>query len=347
MSGSNIRKPGSLFAIFPALLLISIPTEARAVPKLDVVAHRSSSHPFSRVASQTIQECFGITGQPLRIELGTQTDESCAPYVFATGFTNVQLSFVQLAGVRVNEQVVGARQITYSYCQYFSPGGPQSVCAETKKLIASHRYPDGSYTMRYRAIDASGKDLVSAIQFQITNGLPSVTLEGVRTPPIASSNSKATARITFRDARATDARVELLLAKNKPTVVKVDLSDSIDGSGWAEFSDLSPSTKYKFRIVTKNANGNSEPISGTFTTPSPPKPSSGSRASGGSTSGAPGSCPTVVGVRLDRAESALRRGGCSPSSYEYPGCEAFFGIVRKSNWVVVAQRGSDLYACQS
>lgn len=346
MNSSSTRKASSLFAVLLASLLVLLPTNAGAVPRLDVAEHNPSSHPFLRATSQTIQECLGITGQPLRTELGTQNDESCLPYVLDRGFTNVQLSFVQLVGVRENEKVIGTRQITYSYCQYFSPGGPQSICADTKKLIVSQRYPDGSYTVRYRAIDTSGRDLVSVIPFQITNGLPSVTIEGVRTPPIAGPNSTATARITFRDIRATDARVELLQAKNKPTVVKVDLSDSIDGSGWAEFSGLSPSTKYRFRIVTKNANGNSEPVSGTFTTPNPPKPSSGSRASGGSTSGALGSCPYVVGVRLDRAESALRRGGCSPSSYEYPGCEAFLGILRKSNWVVVDQRGNELYACQ-
>ena len=346
MNGSNIRKSSSLFAILLTSLLVLLPTKAGAIPKFDAVEHEKPNHLFPRTTSGTSQQCLGVTGQPLRTELGTQTDESCFSYVLDKGFTNVELSFVELAGVEEDEKVIGTRQIIYGYCQYFYPGGPNSICAEWKKLIVSQRYPDGSYAMRYRAIDASGKDLVSVITFQIANGLPSVALGGVRTPPIASSNAKATARITFQDVRATDARVELLQAKNKPTVVKVDLSDSIDGSGWAEFSGLSPSTKYKFRIVTKNANGNSEPVSGTFTTPDPPKPSSGSRASGGSTSGAPGSCPYVVGVRLDRAESALRRGGCWPSSYEYSGCESLFGIVRKSNWVVVAQRGSDLYACQ-
>ena len=346
MNGSKIRKSSSLFAILLTSLLVFLPTKASAIPKFDAVEHQKPSYLFPRTTSGTSQQCFGITGQPLRTELGTQTDESCFPYVLDKQFTNVELSFVELAGVEEDEKVVGTRQITYGYCQYFSSGRGSQICAEWRKSIVSQRYPDGSYAMRYQATDASGKDLVSVITFQIANGLPSVALGGVRTPKIASSNAKATAIITFQDIRATDARVELRQAKNKPTVVKVDLTDSINGSGSAEFGGLKPSTEYRYQIVTKNANGNSEPVSGTFTTPDPPKSTSGSRTSGGSSSGAPGSCPYVVGVRLDRAESALRRVGCWPSSYESSGCEALFGIVKKSNWVVVAQRGSELYACQ-
>ena len=345
MNGSNIRKSSSLFAILLTSLLVLLPTKASAIPKFDAVEHQKPNYLFPRTTSGTSQQCFGVTGQPLRTELGTQTDESCFPYVLDKGFTNVELSFVKLAGVEEDEKVIGTRLITYEYCQYFYSGGSSNICSVWRKSIVSQRYPDGSYAMRYQAVDASGKDLVSVITFQIANGLPSVALGGVRTPKIASSNAKATAIITFQDVRATDARVELRQAKNKPTVVKVDLTDSW-GSGSAEFGGLKPSTEYRYQIVTKNANGNSEPVSGIFTTPDPPKPTSGSRASGGSTSGALGSCPYVVGVRLDRAESALRRGGCWPSSYESSGCEALFGIVKKSNWVVVAQRGSELYACQ-
>lgn len=346
MNGSNIRKSSSLFAILLTSLLVLLPTKAGAIPKFDAIEHQKPSYLFPRTTSGTSQQCFGITGQPLRTELGTQTDESCFPYVLDKGFTNIELSFVKLAGVEEDEQVIGTRQITYAYCQYFYSVGASSICSEWRDSIVSQRYPDGSYAMRYQAIDASGKDLVSVITFQIANGLPSVALGGVRTPKIASSNAKATAINTFQGIRATDARVELRQAKNKPEVVNVDITASIKGSGSAEFGGLKPSTKYRYQIVTKNANGNSEPVSGTFTTPDPPKSTSGSRTSGGSSSGALGSCPYVVGVRLDRAESALRRVGCWPSSYEYSGCESLFGIVRKSNWVVVAQRGSDLYACQ-
>jgi hypothetical protein len=114
------------------------------------------------------------------------------------------------------------------------------------------------------------------------------------------------------------------------------------------FDNLEPSTKYRYRIVARNANGQSSPITGSFRTPDAPRPRSGSGYSGsGGSNSSGGGCPIVMYLRLDVAESALRSAGCTPISVESPSCPSLLGIVRKSNWTVVAQRGNLLYACKS
>jgi hypothetical protein len=140
-----------------------------------------------------------------------------------------------------------------------------------------------------------------------------------------------------------------LRAKKPPIAVDVDLSTSVDGMGKVVYDKLEPSTKYRYRIVAQNANGQSLPVTGSFRTPDVPKtaPRSGSSSASGGSRSARGTCPIVLYWRLDKAESALRSAGCAPVSLEHPSCRAAFGIVRKSNWQVVAQQGNTLLACQN
>ncbi|MFM8645432.1 MAG: fibronectin type III domain-containing protein, partial [Actinomycetota bacterium] len=274
---------------------------------------------------------------------------------------------VTASGISENEQVSGSRQVTIGaqiasvhtsqikpskYCVDFN----SQACAFTSTTdaasstytLVSHAYPDGPHRLVFKATDSAGRESSRAVTFQIANGKPAVSGGTATTQAPTSPNGKASATVSFNAPKSTAATVELTEGKGRPQRADVDLLSSLDGSATASFEGLKPSTKYSFKITSRNANGESRAVTGTFTTPAAPKPAprAGSSSSAGSGGSSTISCPIVIYVRLDRAESALRSAGCSPYSVPASGCEAFFGIVRKSNWVVVGQRGSTLYACQ-
>lgn len=280
--------------------------------------------------------------------------------------TNPSLA-VTASGIGDNEQVSGPRQVTIGaqiaavhsaqikpskYCLDLN----NQTCAFTSTTdaasatytLVSHAYPDGPHRLTFKATDSAGREATKAVSFQIANGKPVVSGGTATTKAPNAPKGKASATISFNAPKATAATVELSESKGRPQRADIDLLSSLDGSATASFENLKPSTKYNFRVTSRNANGESRAITGTFTTPAAPKPAprAGSSSSGRSGGSSAVYCPIVIAYRLDRAESALRSAGCSPYSVPASGCKALFGIVNRSNWFVVGQRGSTLYACQ-
>lgn len=215
--------------------------------------------------------------------------------------------------------------------------------------LFSQNYPNGSYLVEFSLRDSSSRTSLKSVTIQIFNSTPSVIPGEVSMTAPRGSGDTSSATIEFQALPAAAATVELLRAKNPPISVDVDLSTSVDGIGKVVYDKLEPSTKYRYRIVARNANGQSLPVTGSFKTPDVPKaaPRSGSSSASSGSRSSGRTCPIVLNWRLDRAESALRSAGCAPVSLEHPSCRAAFGILRKSKWQVVAQRGNTLLACQN
>lgn len=247
-------------------------------------------------------------------------------------------------GIRSDEVIFETRKLSIGYRQFqtdsWSSGKGWNVILRTAELV------DGDYSLQIRVSDTV-LEATTTIPFKVMNGTPSIAIGDVSSEATKSAARKAEGTISFSAPRAVSATVEVKNPKTKPIRVDFD-SKALAASDSAFFWGLDFSTRYSFTIVARNANGESAPVVGTFKTPAPPKvdpPAKSSRSSSRTSSSAK-SCPVVLYWRLDRAESALRSAGCLPSSMEASGCESFFGIIRKSNWIVVGQRGSELYACQ-
>jgi len=303
---------------------------------------------------------------------GSYTIEATIPHVYpeigsaSATFSSVNPALgVTAAGVSDNEQVLGVRSISVApvigtvhtaqikparYCIDLDGQSctftTTSDAASASYSFVSYAYPDGAHSLKFRAIDSAGREASRTVVFQIANGKPAVSNTGVKTTPPDGPKGKASATLNFTAARATAATVLVRGGKGAAQRVDIDMSSDTNESRSASFESLQPSTKYSYEVVARNANGESKAVTGSFTTPAAPKPVPRASSSGSSGGSSTVYCPIVLYVRLDRAESLLRSAGCSPFSTEAPGCGALFGIVRKSNWVVVGQRGNVLYACQ-
>lgn len=338
---------------FIALLFVVtvLPYEVTSAYAFQDSVSRGNSYPSCNrnepwLCRTPITTCVLINGQPLKTpELDGQ---GCWTETKPSRDIGYELG-VCLDGVRENEVIVETRELEIGYLQFrtgsWSSGSCKFVYLKTAELN------DGNYLLQVRVSDTVLED-TKTVNFQILNGRPIVEVSGVSSVAAKELSRKAEASVQFLAKHAVSASVELMGKRQKVTRVDFD-SKMLANSEYAIFWGLEFSTKYSFTITARNANGESEPVSGTFKTATAPKanPTSKSRdsSSQSSTSRTPSagvSCPVVLYWRLDRAESALRNAGCTPSSIEASGCEAFLGIVRKSNWIVVGQRGSSLYACQ-
>jgi len=273
---------------------------------------------------------------------------------------------VTASGVAEGESVSGPRQLTIGaqiasvhtsqikpakYCvdlntQTCAFSSTTDAASATYTFI-SHAYPDGQHRLNFKATDTAGREATKAFGFQIANGKPAVSGVSATTKAPNAPNGKASAVLTFSAPKATAATVELTARKGRPQRADIDLISSLDGSATANFENLEPSTKYTYKVTSRNANGESKAATGMFTTPAAPKRVSGGGGGGGSGQSSGGGYGTsVIGWRLDRALSAL--GWSRSRATEAANCpnRTLLGIVNLDNWIVVWQTSNMLYACK-
>jgi len=272
---------------------------------------------------------------------------------------------IMATGVSDNEQVSGLRALSVvpvigavhtaqvkptKYCIDLNGQActftTTSSAASASYAFVSYAYPDGAHSLKFRAIDSAGREASRTVAFRIANGRPTVSNLGAKAVAPVGPKGRASATINFTASRATATTVFVKGGQGAASRIDVDMLSDTNETRSVNVGNLQPSTKYSYEVVARNANGESKAVTGSFTTPAAPKPVPRASSSGSSGGSSTVYCPIVLYVRLDRAESLLRSAGCSPFSTEAPGCGALFGIVRKSNWVVVGQRGNVLYACQ-
>ena len=348
----TVRSKSDLLAAFIAALLVFVATSAVAVEdaaakqSADIAAMLNNRAPLQQF---TVKICLTINSQPIIARAsGTRLPDGCWQAGTAWSTDTIEVTEFNVAE---NEQIGGVKTIsagTWIGRNTWEEGGSGQWRSHGFSLV-SQNYPNGTYVVKFSLEDSSGRSSARSATVQIFNSTPSVIPGQVSMTEPRGSGDTASATIAFQALPATAATVELLRGKNPPVTVDVDLSNSVDGVSSVVYDKLEPSTKYRYRIVARNANGQSSPSTGSFRTPDVPKTATGpgsSSASGGSRSSG-GTCPIVLYWRLDKAESALRSAGCKPQSLEHPSCRAAFGIVRKSNWQVVVQRGNTLLACQN
>jgi hypothetical protein len=343
-----MRRSAFITLLFVVTLL---PYEGTSANAFQDSVSRGNSYPSCNrnqpwICRTPITTCVFINGQPLKTaELDGQ---GCWTETKPSADIGYELGAC-LDGVRDNEVVVETRRLEVGYIQFKSGSWSSGNCRTLNLQTAELN--DGNYLLQVRVSDTVLED-IKTVNFQILNGRPIVEVGGVSSVAAKESSRKAEATVQFLAKHAVSAAVELTGKRQKVIRVEFD-SKMLANSEYAIFWGLEFSTKYSFTITSRNANGESDPVSGTFKTATAPKAKptsksqdSSSKSSASRTPSAGVSCPVVLYWRLDRAESALRNAGCTPSSIEAPGCEAFLGIVRKSNWTVVGQRGGSLYACQ-
>ena len=270
---------------------------------------------------------------------------------------------VSVSGVTENENVSGLRTISVGAVigsVHTSQITPSKYCVDVDGQVCtlttstsnpsatfkfvSQLYPDGGHSLKIRAIDSAGREASKTVVLQIVNGKPTVSGVKVSTTKPAGANGLASALISFSAPKSSAATVEIRSGKAKVVSVDVDLTSSTDGLSSVNFENLQPSTKFTYRVSSRNANGESKTVTGKFTTPAAPKPVSGGGGSGQSSGSGYGT--SVIGWRLDKALNAL--GWSRSRAAEYSGCPnpTWLGIVNLDNWIVVGQTSSMLYACK-
>ena len=272
---------------------------------------------------------------------------------------------VSVSGVTENENVGGLRTISVGAVigsVHTSQITPSKYCVDVDGQVCtlttstsnpsatfkfvSQLYPDGGHSLKIRAIDSAGREASKTVVLQIVNGKPTVSGVKVSTTKPAGANGLASALISFSAPRTSAATVEIRSGKAKVVSVDVDLTSSTDGLSSVNFENLQPSTKFTYRVSSRNANGESKTVTGKFTTPAAPKPVSGGGGSGSGSSSGSGYGTSVIGWPLDKALAAL--GWSRLQAAEASGCrnKTWFGIVNLDNWIVVGQTSSMLYACK-
>jgi hypothetical protein len=258
---------------------------------------------------------------------------------------------VTASGVAEGEPVSGPRQLTIGaqiasvHTSQFKPAKycvdvNTQVCAFSSTTDAaaatytfiSHAYPDGPHRLSFKATDTAGREATKAFSFQIANGKPAVSGVSATTKAPNSPNGKASATVSFSAPKATAATVELTATKGRSQRSDIDLLSSLDGSAIANFENLEPSTKYNYKVTSRNANGESRAVTGTFTTPSAPKPAPRSRSgssSGGSGSSSGGFGFSLIGWNLEDLQDAL---GYDPPTTD---CKGWRPNLWSRNWWVI------------
>jgi len=265
---------------------------------------------------------------------------------------------VTVSGIAEGEPVSGPRQLTIGAriaSVHTSQIKPAKYCvdlntqacafssttdaASASYTFISHAYPDGQHRLNFKATDTAGREATKAFSFQIANGKPAVSGVSATTKAPNAPNGKASAVLTFSAPKATAATVELTATKGRPPRADIDLISSLDGSATANFENLEPSTKYTYKVTSRNANGDSRAVTGTFTTPAAPKPVPRSRSgssSGGSGSSSGGIGLNPIGWNLEDLQDAL---GYDPPTVD---CKGWRPNLWSRNWWVINMAGGRL-----
>ena len=301
---------------------------------------------------------------------GAQTIDAVVPHVYpeigsgSAAFTSLNPALgLNVSGLTDGEQVNGIRTVstasvinavhtsqiqTASYCIDFD--GQQCLYSLKSSSnsaafdIDPRKYVDGPHSLKFRVTDSAGREASKTVAIQISYGKPIVTGVKVSTTKPASVNGTASATIEFKISGSFVATVSVSAGKGNASQ-EVDMLSSFSGVTSATFESLKPATKFTYQIKAGNPNGQSKTVTGKFTTPAAPKPVP--RVDSGQSSGS-GYGTSVIGWRLDRALAALgwSKNYQATEALWCPGKQTWFGIVDPSNWIVVDQTSSMLYACK-
>ena len=327
----------------------------------------SSSNYFERLSGTRTAE---FTVDTLNWVDGAQTIDAVVPHVYpeigsgSAAFTSLNPALgLNVSGLTDGEQVNGIRTVstasvinavhtsqiqTATYCIDFD--GQQCLYSLKSSSnsaafdIDPRKYVDGPHSLKFRVTDSAGREASKTVAIQISYGKPIVTGVKVSTTKPASVNGTASATIEFKISGSFVASVSVSAGKGNASQ-EVDMLSSFSGVTSATFESLKPATKFTYQIKAGNPNGQSKTVTGKFTTPAAPKPVP--RVDSGQSSGS-GYGTSVIGWRLDRALAALgwSKNYQATEALWCPGKQTWFGIVDPSNWIVVDQTSSMLYACK-
>lgn len=219
-----------------------------------------------------------------------------------------------------------------------------STCGNTQHNVNTACYAQGEHSISITATDSYGLFTTNKYQLTITNPLPAVAALRAKTNSPRWSDKSISGEITFRQSYGCNYKIQISAPNHKTVTYLGTLSDN---SITKRFSNLKPSTRYNAKISIIAKRGlRTRAIS--FTTPAiPPRPQINN------TNNSSGQyIPNVKGKRLDIAIAFLEAKGI-PYNYDYArDCSAYglsagaWGIQQYSNWVVVEQYGTSLYACK-
>ncbi len=210
----------------------------------------------------------------------------------------------------------------------------------------SSMWRNGTYTARSTARDSEGRSFDSGvITFAVINPGASGDAPKVRNEKPKWFDKTVKSNIDFYSSYATEIEVFWGTSTKKLRSAKYSTQGAIS----LAFTGLKPKTFHYVKARVTGPNGTSETSLVKFKTasiPPKPKPSYGGGSGGGSSGGS--YVTRVVGLRLDIAMRLVpgarktQASNCGQYGYE----NGSLGIVRESNWIVVAQSGRTLYVCK-
>ena len=210
--------------------------------------------------------------------------------------------------------------------------------------IDSSKLKNGSHSIAVSIIDSVGRTVaLPEISFTTANpGAALIKIGRKFTSPWWSDKSVEIV-VSVTSSESTQAKVMYGLSPKSLT------RTNWLNSGGGSITGLKPNTKYYFSVVAIGLNGNSKPSSFFVISPkipSKPRSTGFSGGSGGSSGQSSGYGTSVIGWRLDNALNAL--GLSRRNAVEASNCpnSTWLGIINTSNWIVVWQQGSTLYACK-
>ena len=201
-------------------------------------------------------------------------------------------------------------------------------------------WKNGNYTISASITDTENRTMNGgSSNLQISN--PAASTSNLSVKAVTPSWNQKTVSVEFSALFGYASSATVFWGTNLKKLSSQNFSIDNGYTNSFNIRSLKPNTVYYFKTTAIGPNGSTTSPTIKLKTPKIPARPRTTYSGGGS--GGSGGWTSVVGMRLDKALSAL---GWSRSQASDAYCPRFAGIVNLDNWYVMRQTSSMLYACK-
>ena len=290
----------------------------------------------------TVTDSSGRTASTETLNITTSNPQPTVQLTVGVGVTAEQFSIASIAMYHPGASGIKSVCFQINNSQCISGSLISSGNSTTKYGFSAdlRLWKNGNYTVAASISDTESRTMNGgSSNLQISN--PAASTSNLSVKAVTPSWNQKTVSVEFSALFSYASSATVFWGTNLKKLSSQNFSIDNGYTNSFNIRSLKPNTVYYFKTTAIGPNGSTTSPTIKLKTPKIPARPRTTYSGGGS--GGSGGWTSVVGMRLDKALSAL---GWSRSRASDAYCPRIAGIVNLDNWYVIRQTSSMLYACK-